>query len=321
MASPARPYLGDRDDASDLPRGYGNGDDDRGEPPGSNGVRPFMEGNAGDIAHPSNHSTGTAPQHEQQHQQERRAMQACFRCRKQKLRCLGGRPCVRCVKANKECDFGKGNAGTFAQPRNVNISAAQQQEQQHRQERRAMQACLRCRKQKLRCLGGRPCVRCVKANRECDFGKPGQAPAAPNSGTNTNGSVAEDGDGVAAKARLEYLESSVANLLAGLHNPSTNGSDLMPAPATAPSIDPLAAPVLAPVAAPASAPAPTHPASGSSTGLLLLPGTDSSRPFKRWYTSHRSGRTGKDRNEARLFLMNNQCTLPACHHGAQETNQ
>ncbi|KAJ5814476.1 hypothetical protein N7474_006253 [Penicillium riverlandense] len=236
MLSPARPCSADGDDASDLARVRGDGDDDRGEPPRSKRART----------------------------QERRAMQACFRCRKQKLRCLGGRPCVRCVKANKECDFGKGNAGNIAHPPNVTFGTAQQHEQQHQQERRAMQACFRCRKQKLRCLGGRPCVRCVKAKKECDFGKPGQASAAPNSSTTTNGKVVEDGDGVAARARLEYLESRVANPLAGLHEPGASGTDLLPAPtaapartpATAPSIAPLAAPVVAPVTAPAPAATP-----------------------------------------------------------------
>lgn len=64
--------------------------------------------------------------------------------------------------------------------------------------KRAAQACVRCRKQKLRCLGGWPCNRCSKAKVVCDFGRPGP------------------GGGGAANARLEQLESSVANLLAGL---------------------------------------------------------------------------------------------------------
>ncbi|KAJ5378891.1 hypothetical protein N7509_012010 [Penicillium cosmopolitanum] len=233
MLSPARPCSADGDDASDLARVRGNGDDDRGEPPRSKRART----------------------------QERRAMQACFRCRKQKLRCLGRRPCVRCVKANKECDFGKGNAGNIAHPPNVTIGTAQQHEQQHQQERRAMQACFACRKQKLRCLGGRPCVRCVKANKECVFGKPGQASATPNSSTNTNGKVVEDGDGVAAGARLEYLESRVPNLLAGLDEPGASGANgAAPTPPPAPSLAPLAAPVVAPATAPAAAlPAPGPP--------------------------------------------------------------
>jgi hypothetical protein len=60
---------------------------------------------------------------------------------------------------------------------------------------------------------------------------------------------------VADRARLDYLESSVANLLAGLHN---NDLPPAPAPATAPSIAPLAAPVVAPVTAP-------HPATTAFT--------------------------------------------------------
>lgn len=75
--------------------------------------------------------------------------------------------------------------------------------------RRAAQACLRCRKQKLRCLGGWPCARCIKANRECDFGKPGQHPIAAGGG-------GSDADPEGASARLQHLESSVADLLAGL---------------------------------------------------------------------------------------------------------
>jgi hypothetical protein len=245
MLSPARPCSADADDASDLARVRGDGDDDRGEPPRSKRART----------------------------QERRAMQACFRCRKQKLRCLGRRPCVRCVKANKECDFGKGNAGNIAHPPNVTIGTAQQHEQQYQQERRAMQACFRCRKQKLRCFGGRPCVRCVKANKECDFGKPGLVSAALNSSTNTNGKVVEDGDGVAAGARSEYLDGRTANLLAGLDEPGASRADLLPAPAAAPTPTPATAPstaaLAAPVVAPATAPA---PAPDPAAAALLAPG-------------------------------------------------
>jgi hypothetical protein len=87
--------------------------------------------------------------------------------------------------------------------------------------RRAAQACLRCRKQKLRCLGGKPCARCIKADRECDFGKPGQQPGGLE---DANGSKATLVRG--ASARLENLESSVANLLAGLSRPGIQqGSD------------------------------------------------------------------------------------------------
>ena len=75
--------------------------------------------------------------------------------------------------------------------------------------RRATQACLRCRKQKLRCVGGDPCDRCVKSKNPCDFGRPAAG------GVTTSQSRTAMGPEVAT-ARLEQLESSVANLLAGL---------------------------------------------------------------------------------------------------------
>lgn len=81
--------------------------------------------------------------------------------------------------------------------------------------RRATQACLRCRRQKLRCLGGWPCDRCERAKQVCDFGKtadpylaPGRAAGALPDGINVAGSE--------ANTRLELLESNVARLLAGL---------------------------------------------------------------------------------------------------------
>ncbi|WVR05443.1 hypothetical protein IAU60_002459 [Kwoniella sp. DSM 27419] len=70
--------------------------------------------------------------------------------------------------------------------------------------RRAAQACLRCRKQKLKCIGGWPCNRCTKSKNVCDFGRPGM------------GAPPKEGATIEANARLEQLESSVANLLAGL---------------------------------------------------------------------------------------------------------
>ncbi|WVQ87185.1 hypothetical protein IAS59_000908 [Cryptococcus gattii] len=76
--------------------------------------------------------------------------------------------------------------------------------------RRAAQACLRCRKQKLKCIGGWPCNRCTKSKNVCDFGRPGMGPPAREGGTSE------------ANARLEQLESSVANLLAGLAGSSSN---------------------------------------------------------------------------------------------------
>lgn len=200
MSSPVRSGSAGDDYAPDLVRVRshidGDDDDDRGGPPKSKKART----------------------------QERRATQACSRCRQQKLRCPGDWPCVRCVKANKECDFGKGNSGNIAPPSNVTTGTAKTHEQQHQQERRAPQACLRCRKQKLRCLGGRPCARCVKANKGCDFSKPGQVSATPNTSTNMSGKEAEHPNGLAA----------------GL-NPGANGTDLVPPSPAGPALSPATA--------------------------------------------------------------------------------
>ncbi|OAG13414.1 hypothetical protein CC77DRAFT_1026712 [Alternaria alternata] len=161
----------------------------------------------------------------------------------------------------------EGNARDIANPPNVTTGTAQQHEQHHQQERRATQACFRCRKQKLRCLGGRPCERCVKASKECDFGKPGHASPVPNSNnnTNTNGDVVEDRHGAAARASLVRLEDSVTNLLAGLQNTGTNGTDLFPALTAAPATVSSTVPVTAP--APAPAPPPLEPSSYHATAL------------------------------------------------------
>jgi hypothetical protein len=251
MSSPVRPYSADGDGASDLARVMGDGDDDR-------------DGSA---------------RRKRARTQERRAIRACFRCRQQKSRCPGGWPCVRCVKANKECDFGKENVGNIAHPLDASIGTAQHHEQQYQQERRVMQACFRCRQQKLRCTGGKPCARCVKANKECDFGRPGQAPATPNSSTNTGASVVEDGDGAAAGARLDYLESRVVNLLAGLHRADAPVTDLLPAPSAAPvstsatatSTAPPAAPVVTALnGAPAAASLAPRPSTYDTTALANI---------------------------------------------------
>ncbi|KAK8869531.1 hypothetical protein IAR55_000097 [Kwoniella newhampshirensis] len=79
--------------------------------------------------------------------------------------------------------------------------------------RRAAQACLRCRKQKLKCIGGWPCNRCTKSKNVCDFGRPGLGPPS------REGTVVTE-----ANARLEQLESSVANLLAGLAGSGGGGN-------------------------------------------------------------------------------------------------
>lgn len=93
---------------------------------------------------------------------------------------------------------------------------------QNHYQNRAAQACMRCRKQKLRCLGGQPCARCLKANKECNFGKSG--PNATAGITDHGHQKGEQGESSnVVKARLEHLESSVANLLAGLQNFDSGG--------------------------------------------------------------------------------------------------
>lgn len=99
--------------------------------------------------------------------------------------------------------------------------------------RRATQACLRCRKQKLRCVGGYPCDRCVKSKHTCDFGRTTPASGSASGARESGGGGGGGAD--VATARLEQLESSVANLLAGLaggsgggHPPSfPNGADVL----------------------------------------------------------------------------------------------
>lgn len=93
---------------------------------------------------------------------------------------------------------------------------------------RAAQACLRCRRQKLRCLGGNPCERCVRTSNVCDFGLPGGQPGgkAVQDACDVNSIGAIPAPIVAQEAatiqdegrdeRLKHLESSVVNLLAGL---------------------------------------------------------------------------------------------------------
>ncbi len=64
-------------------------------------------------------------------------------------------------------------------------------------------------------------MRCVKANMKCDFSK--------GSGGVIKG-IGDENPGV-VKARLEHLESRVANLLAGLKPEESGSSSLPPAPA------------------------------------------------------------------------------------------
>lgn len=94
--------------------------------------------------------------------------------------------------------------------------------------KRVGQACIRCRKQKLRCLGGTPCDRCLKANHPCEYLKAGSAGgSAPRKvkveqveEEDTPSKRQESSRGQEKKddggERLGTLESSVANLLAGL---------------------------------------------------------------------------------------------------------
>lgn len=79
--------------------------------------------------------------------------------------------------------------------------------------KRASQACLRCRKQKLRCLGGWPCDRCTKGRYDCDFGAANLPPGPRPGQAQQNAAAAAAQE---ANARLQQLESSVASLLAGL---------------------------------------------------------------------------------------------------------
>lgn len=93
---------------------------------------------------------------------------------------------------------------------------------------RAAQACLRCRRQKLRCLGGNPCERCIRTSNLCDFGHTG-ARAARNTGESSSPEPVTAPINAAAPIvapavvndrgraeRLQQLETSVADLLAGL---------------------------------------------------------------------------------------------------------
>lgn len=99
--------------------------------------------------------------------------------------------------------------GKDANPRpskQASVGVAQKADEDKGGVRRAAQACMRCRKQKLRCIGGNPCDRCVKSMNTCNFGD--ESMTAPMASSNPS---AEE-----ATARLQQLESSIADLLAGL---------------------------------------------------------------------------------------------------------
>jgi hypothetical protein len=89
-------------------------------------------------------------------------------------------------------------------------SSSDKNEEDKAGSRRAAKACLRCRKQKLKCVGGNPCDRCVKFVHTCDF-QPTSTNVVP-----VSSSRKDNGDIGIATARLEQLESNVADLLAGL---------------------------------------------------------------------------------------------------------
>lgn len=88
---------------------------------------------------------------------------------------------------------------------------------------RAAHACIRCRRQKLRCLGGDPCERCVRTSNKCDFGLAGD-PAVQSTGDENSTTVGVSIVGAESVVpreggrdeRLKHLEISVANLLGGL---------------------------------------------------------------------------------------------------------
>lgn len=89
---------------------------------------------------------------------------------------------------------------------------------------RATQACLKCRRQKLRCLGGNPCERCIRTSSDCDFGQTGGRAAQDSGDADSTETVAAPPRRETPVAmhdqgrdeRLKLLEDSVANLLAGL---------------------------------------------------------------------------------------------------------
>lgn len=67
-----------------------------------------MSSEGSERAHPGGPSS--APQRRPDDSEDhriQRAPQACFRCRRKKLRCTGGCPCHKCVRAKEKCDFKK----------------------------------------------------------------------------------------------------------------------------------------------------------------------------------------------------------------------
>jgi len=122
--------------------------------------------------------------------------------------------------------------GTHTKEARTGTQARNRTTQRDRTTQRAAQACLRCRRQKLRCLGGNPCERCVRTSNACDFGHTGgravQVTAGENSSEVVSVPVDEEDPAVAhdqgRDERLKLLETNVANLLAGLaEEPDLNG--------------------------------------------------------------------------------------------------
>jgi hypothetical protein len=89
--------------------------------------------------------------------------------------------------------------------------------------KRASQACLRCRKQKLRCLGGNPCARCLKAKTPCEYGKPGTVVprGRPSDGVDINHSLRGEHD--KDEDDLNPDESRIASLLVDLRGTTHRG--------------------------------------------------------------------------------------------------
>jgi hypothetical protein len=97
---------------------------------------------------------------------------------------------------------GPGNttSGSGAGPGNGNNASASETRQ------RAAQACLPCRRRKVRCSGGWPCRRCDTTGLTCDYGPGGRGGVGA-------GGAGEEGQGSEMSARLMQLEATVSNLV------------------------------------------------------------------------------------------------------------
>lgn len=80
---------------------------------------------------------------------------ACQRCRKSKMRCIGGPPCDNCVRVSQEtCEF----------------AHRSQRKKPVIQERPEDYGCRPCRRKNTLCKGGPPCENCVLNEEACVFG-------------------------------------------------------------------------------------------------------------------------------------------------------